>query len=86
MNVGSVDAAGWNDSQSAAQTTAEVGENVTREVISLFYGLRIWFESIFHLSKPPENPGGFFLFPYDNTVPYHSFPSDHSRRRAGLKE
>ena len=30
MNVGSVDAAGWNDSQSAAQTTAEVGENVTR--------------------------------------------------------
>lgn len=34
----------------------------------------------------PSNPGGFFLFPYDNTVPYHSFPSDHSRRRAGLKE
>ena len=34
----------------------------------------------------PPNPGGFFLFPYDNTVPYHSFPSDHSRRRAGLKE
>ena len=30
MNVGSVDAAGWNDSPSAAQTTAEVGENVTR--------------------------------------------------------
>lgn len=30
MNVESVDAAGWNDSQSAAQTTAEVGANVTR--------------------------------------------------------
>lgn len=30
MNVESVDAAGWNDSQSAAQTIAEVGENVTR--------------------------------------------------------
>lgn len=29
MNVGSVDVAGWNESQSVAQLAAEAGEHVT---------------------------------------------------------
>ena len=41
MNVESVDAAGWNDSQSAAQTTAEVGANV--KIGNPFV---LWFEDM----------------------------------------